>query len=205
MSLYIATLAEVKADLGIEHTDYDAVLTEWMEGLQGRFDSFCNRVLLYSASETEYFNGGGSSLLLRRWPIESISSIIVDADQEWDADDALDSDDYRLNYRRGRIVYGTGTYKWPAGFQNIRVVYAGGFVKSDGSACTYVDATELDALRRAFFMQFGFEWRNRETLGVTQFSRDGASRQVGAGVALALKEKTLMPEVASTLTPFMRL
>ena len=206
MGLYIVTLAEMKAELGVEDTNDDAVLTEWMEGIQGRFDEYCQRIFLYEADEEEIFDGDVTSLAVKRWPIDSAAdiSIYIDADQAWGSDTLLDSDDFRVNYRRGRIVYGTGTSKWTAGFQNIKVVYSGGFVKSDGTAATGVEATQLDALRRAFFMQLGFEWRNRETLGITQISQSGAARQVGAGVALALKGKTLMPEVAETLRPFMR-
>ncbi len=204
MSLYIATLDEVKADLGIGDTEDDAVLTRWLEGLQGRLDGFCNRRFLYSAAETEIVDGGVTAVLVRRFPIASVTEIIIDADQNWSADDALDSDDYRLNYRRGAIVYGIGRKKWPAGTQNIRVRYAGGFIKSDGTAADHVDDYELQLLKRAFLMQGEFEWRNRDTLGITQISHSGASKQVGAGTQLAIKGITLLPEVEQTLVPLKR-
>ena len=204
MNLYIATLAELKTMLGITDTGDDSAITQMAVAIQGRFDSHCRRQFLYAASQTEYLDGGVSELLVHRWPIASIASIIVDIDQAWSTDDALASTDYRLNMKRGKIVYGTGTYPWPEGFQNIRVVYAGGFVKSDGTAADHVEAGDLETLRRGFLMQVGYEWRNKEILGITQISQNGASVQAGAGVALALKGMTLMPEVELTLQPLKR-
>ena len=205
MSLYIVTLAEMKAELGIDDTDDDSVLTEWMEGLQGRFDEFLERTLLRSASETEILDGGSRFIYTKRWPIESVTSIHIASDQDWDNGTVLDATvpDYLIDQDRGKISYGVGTYQWPDGFQNIRVIYAGGYVACDGSPTG--DQTAMpDAIRRAFFMQSGYEWRNRHTLGITQISASGAAKQVGAGVALDLKGKTLMPEVEQTLMPFKR-
>ena len=53
-------------------------------------------------------------------------------------------------------------------------------------------------------MQANFEWRNRKTLGINQVSQSGASIQQGAQVSLALKQRTLLPEVETTLQPFVR-
>ena len=206
MSVYIVTLAEAKADLEIEDSVDDAVLTEWLEGLQGRLDGFCRRKFLYAENEEEIFDGGERFLYVDHFPIESIASIYIAADQDWTNGTLLDPDDadYLYNVKRGKISYGTGSYLWPTGWQSIRVTYTGGFVKSDGSACTGVDAAELDALRRAMFMQAGFEWRNRKILGVGQLSASGGSIQTTPGVALSLKGMTLLPEVEQTLLPFKR-
>jgi len=196
MSLYILTLAEMKAELGIDDTDDDAVLTEWMEGLQKRFDAYCERTLLYSASVTEYHDGGERWLLLDRYPVESISSIIIDQDREWDSEDALTEDeDYVLNADRGRIAYGTGEYLWTAGFQNIRVVYAGGYVACDGSPTGSQVAMPYD-LRLAMRLQVGFLWRNRRNLGAQAVS--------GQGVTVNLAPVRLLPEVREILTLYRR-
>jgi len=197
MSLYIATLAEIKTSLGITDTTDDTLLTEWIEGVQGRFDVECRRRFLYAASSTEYFDGGVSDIFVNRYPIASITSIHVDADQEWDADSLLASTDYRLTAVRGKIVYGYGSSPWPDGIQNVRVIYAGGFVKSDGSASTYVDAAELDALRRALYLQVGFEWRNRQNLGLNSIN--------GEGVSVSVAPADLLPEVKAILHRFKRL
>jgi hypothetical protein len=91
--LYIATLAEMKHELGISDSQDDMALTRAMEGLQGRLDGFLNRGLA-SASQTEQiFDGDVLSLFVRSFPIESVSEIIVDQDQDWLATDVLDSED----------------------------------------------------------------------------------------------------------------
>lgn len=206
MTMYIATLNEVKENLGIPSDDSedDIKLRRWLEGLQGRFDTHCRRILLYAENQTEYMNGDCSSLFVHRFPIDSIVSINIDPDMGWAADTLLDSDAYRVNNKQGQVVYGTGRSRWTAGFQNIRVIYTGGFVKSDGTAAPYVDEGELQTLKRAFFMQGEFEYRNREQLGISQVSAQGVTVQQGAQVSLALKGQTFLPEVQTTLTTLVR-
>jgi len=207
VSLYIKTLAEMKAELGIGDSVDDAVLTAWMEGTQGRMATHCRRLFLEQSSRAEIHDGGKTSLFVRAYPIETLSEVVVDQDQDWtDSANVLASDDYLANHKRGAIVYGRGGSPWPEGYQNIRVTYTGGLVASDGTAAnSYVEDEDLQTLKRAFVMQAGFEWRNRETLGITQISQSGAARQVGAGVALALKGITLMPEVQEALGPLRRM
>lgn len=202
--LYICTLNELKDDLGLTDVADDHVLAPWLEGLQGRFDGHCRRRFLYREGETEFFDGGRPTLYVARWPIASVSEIIIDSDQAWNPLTALETDEYRVNHQRGRILYGTSGAAWPAAPQSIRVIYSGGFVKSDGTAAAYVDAYDLTQLKRAFRMQAGYEWRNRETLGITQLTQAGVSKAAGDSVLLALREMTLLPEVQSTLTPFVR-
>jgi hypothetical protein len=67
-----------------------------------------------------------------------------------------------------------------------------------------VDDGELQRLKRAFFMQAQFEWNHRQHLGTTSISKGGMAIQTGAGVMLALKGKTLLPEVEETLLPLKR-
>lgn len=199
----IVTLEEMKAELGIEDARDDVVLQQWLVGLEARISNHCRRDFVRQEDGAEIINGGNTYLMLKRWPVESITSVHVSPDQEWDADSLLAADDYRIDYIRGKLVYGSGGIPWPAGFQNIRVVYTGGFVPADETPGAGESAMP-EELRRAVFMQAGFEWRNRQDLGKTQIGADGASVQFGAGVALALKGRTLMPEVRSTLQPLRR-
>lgn len=207
MSLYIATLAEAKADLGIGDTADDAVLTRWLEALQGRLETHCGRVFLEEASRREIHDGGVSELLVAAWPIESVSEILIDGDQDWtDPSDTLTTDDYLVEHKRGRIIYGRGSARWPALRQGIRVTYTGGLLDANGAAAnSHCAAADVQALKRAFLMQGEFEWRNRQTLGLAQISATGMTVQAGAQVALALKGQTFLPEVETTLAPLRRI
>ena len=119
-SLYIVTLAEMRAELKIGDDADDALLTNWMAGLQDRIDQHCERKLL-RAEDTEYFNGGETYLYLRRFPVESIASVHVDHDQVWDAGALLTTDSYRLRADRGRVGYGVaGNEFWPRGAGSCR-------------------------------------------------------------------------------------
>lgn len=202
--LYIMTIDEAKADLGIKDIEDDAVLTRLMEGLQGRFDAWLGRTLLRGEGVTEYFDGGRSSVCLARYPLETIASVSVDDSQDWTAG-LLDSDEYRANLAQGRIFYGTENRviypegmrntRWPDGLQNIRVVYTGGYLacgSTAGAGQTVID----EAIRRAFALQIGFEWRNRLNYGQASAG--------AAGVNVTISKAALLPEVEDGLLAFKR-
>lgn len=195
--LYIATLAEVKGDLGIEDAKDDAVLTRHLEGLQGRLDAHCNRYFLQGSDVAENHDGGARWLLVKRWPIATVAHVYVDTDQEWNAASELETDEYRIDAVRGRLGYGTGDEAWPAGMQNIRVVYTGGFFTSAGAACSGVEEGDRQAVKGAYLLQAGFEWRHRTRLGEESVSAGGAT------VSLAPAE--LLPEVKKVLARFERI
>jgi hypothetical protein len=192
----IVTLSEMKAELGIADAADDAALTQFMAALDGRFDSFLHRSLARGAGVIEYFDGGGRMLLLDRFPVESVASVNVSAVSDWSDATLLDAADYRLNKLRGRIVYGARqsprdeSEPWPSGVQNIRVVYTGGFV-SAGEIPAAGQAAMPQEIRGAYFMQAGFEWRNRTHLGQASVSAQGAS--------VALAPARLLPEVQDIL------
>lgn len=216
MSLYIVTLAEMKAELGLTDTTDDAVLTRWMEGLQGRFDQFTNRRFLRTEGIVETFDGDESFLYLANFPVESITDLRIDPAGQFGAATVMGTDRYRLNAERGLVAYGpvpggyaygasasgllpwpvgSGTMRWPTGFQNIRVTYTGGFVACDGTVGAGQFAMP-EAVRRGFFLQLGFEWRNRLNLGKSSVSAQGQSVQIA--------EARWLPEVKQLLQQFMR-
>lgn len=191
MSLFLATLQQCKLELGIKDLTDDALLLQWAEGLQAAFEQHLNRGLLYQA-ETEFFDGDSLALYVTRPPIGTLTSLHVSADQEWTADNLLDvaDDDYRVDYRLGRIIYGVGGgTRWPAGIQNIRVAYTGGMFTAAGAvASSWVQQREVDAVKRAFLLQFGYDWRNRTVLGVEQLTAQGMTKKTPADFLKNVKE-----------------
>jgi hypothetical protein len=193
--LYIKTLQEMKEELGVKDSEDDTLITDLLEGLQARFDDFLERTLLRGVDVAEIFDGGALSLATRRFPVESVSAIYIDEDQAFGSESVLTADDYRVNYSRGRIVYQLGSSEWPDGFQNIKVVYTGGFVATDATA-TEGQFVMPVAVRRALSIQASFEWRNRRNLGQQSVS--------GQGVNISLAPAKLLPEVQEALWPFKR-
>ena len=195
MSLYILTLEEMKRELGITDGKDDAGLTLWMEGLQARFDDYCERNFLRVEEEEEIHDGGVTSLFLKRFPVENITSIHIDVDQDWDDIESLESDDYLLNAARGAVIYGRGSWPWPVGLQNIRVVYTGGFVAA-GQTVGDGQTAMPDTVRRAFLLECGFEWRNRLQLGRESIS--------GMGATVSIAPAQFLPEVLAALNSYRR-
>lgn len=115
---------------------------------------FCNRIdetgaqTFESASRTEDYDGSGDPILcLRNYPVTSVTSISL-LDETGTVISTLSTSDYRIDLRSGRIhwtaataaaawsggydspigpSYGSEPVGWPVGFQNIRVVYTGGY------------------------------------------------------------------------------
>lgn len=195
MSLYVITLIEAKADLGLPDTSEDAVLTRHMEGLQGRIESYIGRPLVRTVDVEEILDGGVGWLLLSRFPVESVKTVHVDATQTWTAATLLESTEYLLHKTRGRLIRSGTDCSWPSGSQNIRVVYTGGYSLA-GSEAVSGQESMPEALRGAMSMQLGFEWRNRRTLG---------AQSVGSqGQTLSLAPAKFLPAVIDVLTKFQR-
>lgn len=189
MSLYILTLAEMKAELGLIDTRDDALLTRWMEGLQGRFDTYCERTFERGSNVEETHHGGETAIYLRRFPVETISAVYVD-------DEAVAADAYRASKHRGVLRYGGAQPSaWPGGNESIRVVFTGGFVAAGETASATQWPMPQD-LRRAFTLQLGFEWRNRANLG--------KQLQSAGGVYVNISEAKLLPDVRDILDSLRR-
>ena len=72
----LATLADVKAWLGLSSTADDVVLAGLVSAISAAILADLGRSLL-PATTTEVIDGGGTSLPLRRWPVTSVASVTV--------------------------------------------------------------------------------------------------------------------------------
>jgi hypothetical protein len=195
MSLYIATLDEMKQELGLTDAQDDAKVLRLMELLQGRFEEHCNRRFERAAGAIEFFDGGKIWLLTRRFPLESVAAVFVDDDGAFGAGTQLEDGDFKVNLERGRIAYGAAGLPWPGGIGGIKVVYTGGYVAA-GTAAAAGQYAMPEGLRRAFFYQASYEFRNRLVLGQQSVGQGGQS--------VSLAPAKLLPEVADGLAPFVR-
>lgn len=75
---------------------------------------------------TEYYDGDGSDLLiLRQWPINSVTSIYIDAGRSYGSDTLVSSDDYAYYDVRGTVGF-DGASLTP-GMQSVKITYNAGY------------------------------------------------------------------------------
>lgn len=130
---FLTSVANLKESLGITEASQDVYLLNLIARATQTIERMVGRELV-SATYTEYFDGGDRSLLLRRGPIQSVTSVNL---VTYDTDGAetldvqaggsffaygLDSEAWRL---RGRLEWNTG--RWSFGQRLWKVVYVAGF------------------------------------------------------------------------------
>lgn len=144
----LGSVANYKTYAGITGSGYDTVLTALLAEAEAILRRACGRNMtdgFESASRTEYYDGTGSeSFSLVEWPVTSITSIAYLADDGTES--TVTSAAYRLDGGRG-FVYMLGAQRgrfvgavpytaqpgfsvnprWEPGYQNIKVVYTGGY------------------------------------------------------------------------------
>ena len=118
----IVSLADAKTYLGVSGTDDDTLITSLVAAAQDAMEKECGRHI-ESVTRTEYINGTGKRSLWLAEPAESITSIYVDSDHEWDTDTLVNSADYMLDGCRVEYL----NHIWTIGRLNVRVIYKAGF------------------------------------------------------------------------------
>ncbi len=81
---------------------------------------------LLSTSRTEYYDGDGSdTLLLKAYPVTTVSTIYVDTEREYASTDLLDSTDYVWYGMEGTVR--TDGALFSSGNKSVKVTYSGGY------------------------------------------------------------------------------
>ena len=178
-TLYMATITELRAEAGIPDSNDDAELTRRALGLQGRFEDHCNRLFKREVGrvETHFYH---RTIFLDLFPIEQITSVKVEN---------VEVGSWALRSDRGVLrVDGND----PSDI--VEVTYTGGY----SAAGTQVGEFPMpEGLRRALFLQFGYEWRNKNQLG---------NASMGAqGVSVQLAPADLLPDVKAALSKYTRI
>ncbi len=105
-------------------TDKDALIHGMIQASTDQIIAFENREIR-SKTITEVYDGDGTrTLILNQDPVTSITSVTIDSDLDGSFSDetAESSDDYRFDSTK---IFANFTF--PAGFQNIQIVYTAGF------------------------------------------------------------------------------
>lgn len=137
----LTTLAFAKTYLKIPalETSQDSIVEFWINTSSQEIESSTNRKLK-SQSITEYQHGrNGNIILLKEWPITSVTSLYIDSSADFGSDTLIDSDGYRISDDLNSIVLLNQMF--PNGFNNIKIVYTAGYssVPSDlENACLWL-------------------------------------------------------------------
>lgn len=130
---FLTSTANLKESLGITDAGQDTYLLNLIARATQTIERMVGRELV-SATYTEYHDGGNRSLLLRRGPIQSVTSVNL-VTYDTDGNETLDvqaggsyfayglnSEAWRL---RGRLEWNTG--RWSFGQRLWKVIYVAGF------------------------------------------------------------------------------
>jgi len=125
---------------------------EILADVEARVLKYLGRALI-AGTYTEYFNK--STLLLKEFPVTSITSIKIASDQDWTTAVALLNTtpaDYRTDLAKGLVwLFNEIDTSYPS----VQVVYVGGY------------ATIPQPILRGISKQTLFEYRNRDGIGTT--------------------------------------
>lgn len=162
----MTTVAKVKSYLGITSATHDTILTELVANVTAWMTTYLDRTLLKKADGQyfeEIFDGYDKCLLLKEYPIVSVTSIEYNSGTQavpvWNT---VDASNYVYDAQNGYIELLAGL---PNGRQNVRVRYNGGYA-------SYPDDVELVAkqLVARMFEQRKAQGKTSEQLGTATIS-----------------------------------
>ncbi len=127
----ITTKARIKARLGINVAGFDDLLDNLILAITARIEQMTGRRFIQGTYTNELHDGsnidGGrrTFLVVKNAPLQAISSIQYKAGSNTTPNwTTISADDYHADLAAGIVYFPHGL---PAGFQNIRITYTGGF------------------------------------------------------------------------------
>jgi len=129
IAVALITLAEAKTYLKITTSGDDTIIEDLIDQISGMVETYLGRRLTIG-SLTEYYDGNGTSeLILRRYPIVTITSLhIADNNRIFDDNAAIViADDLIIYTQRGIIRLFNNGGAFTTGRANIRVIYDAGW------------------------------------------------------------------------------
>lgn len=122
----LVSLAEAKTFLKISASSEDSVIEDFINRASIWANDYTGR-RLKSRSNSDVYDGDGSDLLLLRdYPLVSITDLRIDDGSYSGAPPQTTSDDYTLNLPSGLIKLKNGVL-FVKGFQNVAITYTAGY------------------------------------------------------------------------------
>ena len=184
---HFCTLADVKTRLGLSNTDNDDIIEQIITGITGMFENYVSRpLLIFTEDVYEYYglDPGLRRLLLRRYPIVSITSIKEASDYDFEDAEALVANaDYRLvNSGLNGIILRLDGH-WLSGEDTIQSLYRGGYCGAGEAAGEGEYAMPVE-LREAAILQGTFMFKRKDDIGLDSVSTMGGSISKFADIEL---------------------
>ena len=192
--LLTALKAQVLPAAMQDDTDYDVQIAAIGKAVAGRMNRHTSRSLERAEDVEEEFDALAYAWVLSRFPVESISGIVVKATD--DSTSALTAGDWKLSKKSGLIeMAGSAGTR----MESVVVTYTGGYWLDDGDTMPNGATPMPDDLLQAFVMQVQATCEHREifrTIALRKEDRTASEAKI--------TELKLIPEVVETLLPYRR-
>ena len=126
-NIALVTLEEAKEYLKQSGTDQDAIISHLVNAISAWVQGYLKRNLV-SKAYVEYYSGDGDvELVLRNYPIVSITGVWLDSLRVFGSDTLIDSTDYITKKDQGILRAFNLFGNWINGESNIKVSYTAGY------------------------------------------------------------------------------
>lgn len=145
----IVSITEAKDFLKITAETDDAIIESLINRASSWANDYTGRLLL-SRTNTEYYDGDGTgTILLRQYPVTSITNIYDDVDRVFGSNTIIPAPDIILNQESGIVRLFNGTAAFNKGMMNVKAVYVAGYV------------TPPESLKEAVLVHVGHSYRRQ--------------------------------------------
>lgn len=130
--------------------------------------------ILVDTTHTAYFDGRASNrILLREYPVQSITTIKVDSESIFPTSSAIDASEYAIVDRETTVLRVNGGI-WSKGYRNIEIIYAAGIGVVDTGGGTNTFPPELEQATLDYVLWL-YDVNNDRRIGRTSKSKGGES------------------------------
>lgn len=167
------SVAAFKAGNDITGTSDDAAIGALLEQLSAAAEAAIGTALAKQARTERHRSPDGRHIFVRAYPIDLVQPVTVKVFSDGTTRYTVEASLYRVDGERGFIeAYSPGAFPRTS-WHSLEVAYTGGYAEESEGSEEVVQVPEH--LRRAIMQQATYEWRNRTTLGATNFSIGSAS------------------------------
>lgn len=127
-AIALTSLTDAKAFLKITGSTEDTIVGDLVNAASAYANSFTGRYLLKRTGLVEYYDGDGSSMLmLRNYPVVTLSNVYDDIDRAFGATTEIPAGDLLTDKASGILRTWNNTAVFTAGVANIKVAYEAGY------------------------------------------------------------------------------